>query len=118
MQVISYIVHTAYQFEKSVNGIQFAITRVVDKAGTSNGVTWVEEIWHGRIVDDDALSEVAIDQRQVFDVVSIMQDTVFTVQSMTNGSFRVQSVQKRIRVFTQTSSVDDNFVVLCHFSKE
>jgi hypothetical protein len=97
---------------------ELPVIHVVNEARAADGVPRVEDVRHGRVVDDDRLRDVAVQQRQVLDVVALVLHAVLAVQSIANDAFRVEFVEQRVGVFTETGRVHDDLVVLGHLDEE
>ena len=114
----SNIFHVLDSLQKRPNLIQFSILRIVDEGGTINGILGVEDVRARRVINDNGLSQVAIDETKILNVVAFVIHTRLAEETSTNHTVGIQEVQQRISILIEASSVDDNFVVFGHFRQE
>jgi len=85
-----HVVDGAYALEEGPDLVQLAIVRIVDERGAVDGILRVEDVRAGRVVDDDALRQVAVQQAQVLDVVALVVDAGLAEQPGADGLVRVE----------------------------
>lgn len=57
--------------------IQLSVALIIDPGSAINGVFWMEHIRSWRVINDDGLGKVTIQQAEILDVVSFVVDTGF-----------------------------------------
>ena len=104
--------------QKLANVIQLPIAHVVYEARAIDRILGMEHVARGRIVNDDALGKVPVEQAQVLDVISLVKDARLTEESGAYDAVGIEQVEEDVGVLVEGCGVDDDLVVLGHLEEE
>ena len=101
--------------QKFSNLIQLSIVHIVDEARTIDGILGMEHVTGRRIIYDDDLTQIAIQQAQILDVIAFVEDAGFAKEAGAYDAMRVEEIEQNVGVLVETGGVDYDFVMLRHF---
>jgi hypothetical protein len=63
--------------------------------------TWMEGVGHRRVVNNDALRDISVEEGQIFDIMAFMIHTALTEQTIVDDIVDIQLVQERISILAE-----------------